>query len=157
MFDPDNPPKTYNKFRKEILRTIEDTEVDYGEEYPTALFIVDRDFEGDIIYIEDVIEEVEEDIGEEPELPYIIETILPDIVQKRNSKFFAMVFPGTHGGKEIEIVSVLCGAIESTNIYYAEVVREKGEPTETEPWIEDNILDYPNLSVPFRRAIVIQG
>ncbi len=156
-FDVDSPPDTYKKFRKEILNTIEEAEIDEDEQYPTALFMVDKDGEGDILYVSDFIDEGEFD--EETPLQMIIEKVLPNIVRDNNSKYFAFVFPGhkIDDDEQVEIVGILTGSIFSTDMYCAEVFREQEEFAELDQWERDDTETYPSLVIPFRRAITYQG
>jgi hypothetical protein len=154
MFDTSDPPKTYKKFRKAVIQAVEGLEIEEEENFPAALFIVSRDGKADIQYVEEIVEE-----NEEVEVNMIIMSIFPSFVKMNNSKFFALVLPGTYtepNGEEQEIVTMLSGSMEDTELMIAEIDRSDYE-AELEPWEKQNIMNFSNLIVPYRRAITPQG
>jgi hypothetical protein len=52
---------------------------------------------------------------------------------------------------------LLTGDINDTHLLQAEIDREYGEYIELEPWERLNVLNFPEISVPFRRAVTYQG
>jgi hypothetical protein len=67
--------------------------------------------------------------------------------------------PGTYtepNGEEQEIVTMLSGSMEDTELMIAEIDRSDYE-AELEPWEKQNIMNFSNLVVPYRRAITPQG
>jgi hypothetical protein len=158
VFDEDSPPENYKDFRKEILRTIEEAQIETEEEeFPTALFMVDRENNGKIVYVSDLDEEFEPDTPVE----YIIQTHFPLMVQQNNSKFFAFVFQGMRwidNEDGDEVVAILSGSIDNMDIYFAEIIRDEEEEfCELEPWEKESVSNFGDLVVPFRRSICPQG
>lgn len=159
MFDPDNPPTDYEDFKKEILRTIDDADIEVDEGYDTALFMTNRNDEGKIIYVEDITDQLEE---EHPELGLeeVIENYLPEFIKRFGSKFFAFVFPGfeiTEKDDDPELVCVLMGSLFHTNLVTSEVIRDEDDIyARLGPWESQEPLFYPNLVHPFRKSITYQ-
>jgi len=157
--DPENfEPKNYKEFRRQIMRAIEDIEIEEGEDegYPSALFLVTREGESAVIYLKDLVDEEDE---ENIDLGYIIGYALPTIVKKENSRFFAFVFSGEKASASeptANIVVMLSGSMQETDMAFSEYTFENGIAV-MEPWEKDKVLQYPELVAPFRRAITPQG
>ncbi len=146
---------TYKDFKKAVFRNIEDCDVAEDEVYPTALFIVDKEYNSEIITLEEIAEEQE--LDDDFPMNEIIEEIMPTEVAERGSKFFALVFPADYEGEEsVPIVAVMLGALFQSEIFYAHITFEDGE-AELDEWEEQNPQLYPELTIPFRRAITYQG
>lgn len=157
MFDEENPPQDYKKFKREVLRSVEDSQIELDEDFDTALFTVSRKNKGEVFYISDLIDKFDEDTS----LKDIIEEEVPERIKKNNAKFFAFVFPGNHhteDGESPEIVAVLMGALWDIQMVFAEVMRDDDEEiAELSPWHTEDTSNYPNLVIPFRQAITLQG
>lgn len=158
MFDPFDPPTDYKSFYKEILRTVEEAEIDVDEPYDLALFTVSRDDEGEVYYIDDLLESLDP----ETEMEEVVNTYLPEIIKKDNSKFFAFVFPGfeikEQEGGGPELVCVLTGGLFEMNLITSEIERDEDETyAELSPWEQQNPEDYLNLTIPFRKSITYQS
>jgi hypothetical protein len=171
VFDIENPPTSYRKFRKNILSTIENAEVDEDEEYDVALFLVSRDNEGDIISPQTIIDELAEEVDSDlPEaiLPesFIVENIFPNRIKDFNSKFFAIVFQATHldeDDEEFQVVICLLGSgptaqnfVGDIDLLKAQIYEEDGE-LGLDPWQPVALDVFSSLVIPYRRAICPQG
>jgi len=174
MFDTDNPPKSYEKFKKQVLRGIEDADLEGEENFPAALFLVNRKNEAKIIYVDALIEEIEEDPEEfleafelseeevedfEISLQFIVNGVLPNRIKSFGSKYFCMVFGAiktTQDEEAEKIVVALMGWLNETEVFFANVFKENGQ-LQTSMWKEDNVYDYEELAMNFRRAITYQG
>jgi hypothetical protein len=164
LFDVDDPPTTYRKFRRVILRLLEETEMETDEEYPVCLFLVSRQNEGDIIYPEEIAEEL--GLDEEFPMTPIIHSLFPTRTAEFNSKFFAIVFQGTYeteAEEEVDILIVLSGSGPSSDdpsgaidFLRAEIVEEDNE-LQLEPWQKMSSDTFPDLVIPFRRSVCPQG
>lgn len=162
-FLEDDPPDSYKKFKREIRETIEETEI-YEDEsgFPSALFLVNREKEGHIIYTKEFVEnEIQnEEDDEEVDLDFVITVALPYVVKAENSKFYAFVFSGekvnSDGSNRRKIVCILSGSAYETDMIYSEFSFEDGELI-LEPWEKEDILGYTELITPFRKAITLQG
>lgn len=155
MFDPDNPPDTYKKFKKELKRTLEDAEIDSDEEYETALFIVNRDNEGEVIFAEQIYEDHEGKITPDQ----ILMVAMPIYIKAFNSKYFGLVLPTLHNkadGTERDIVLLITSDVANMEIVEAELDREQ-DLIELEPWEKQNVEDFIDIALPLRRAITLQG
>lgn len=150
-FDSENPPTSYKQFQKEIRKTIEDIEIDSGEEFDTAVFYVDKNGEADIIYAFEIFEEENEEIDPDS----ILYNVMPNILKENNARFYALVLPAETSGSEV--VMLLTGDINETHLIQAEIDREYGKFLELEPWERLDVLSFPELSVPYRRAVTYQG
>jgi hypothetical protein len=154
-FDPNSPPQTYREFRKSVMRSLEYIDMNYDDEYPSALFLVNREPEGKVIYAEEVQEEHE--IPMEVAIMYA----LPEEIRSYNSKYFALCVAGSHTDEldeETEILTLLSGDIETTDMMCAEIYRDEDRNyAELEPWQELDVMNFSELVVPYRRSIVPQG
>lgn len=171
QFDITDPPTTYRKFRKAILSSIEEAEVEEDEEYPMCLFLVNRENEADIVYPQEIIEELEEELDEEEvgdiPAPFVVNKIFPQKLKEFNSKFFAIVFQGTYtdeDGDIFDIVLVLSGCapgysdlMGEMDLLKAEIFVEEDGYCDLEPWEKMELDHLPELVTSFRRAIVNQG
>jgi hypothetical protein len=156
-FDEYDPPDSYKKFRKQVMQTVEEAEVEEDDEFDCALFMVNRVPEGKILYIEDILPDEEEQ--ETLSISFLLETVFPHIIKKNNSKFFAFVMPAmknSETGEPHEIVLLLSGSVGATDLFSAEATVEDGY-YELEPWQKEDVMQYSDLVVPFRRAIVLEG
>lgn len=157
-FDVDNPPQDYKLFKREILKTVEDAEIEADEEFDLALFTVNRENEANLLYIEDLVDRFEEDTS----LEDIVEIYLPQVVKKFNSKFFAFVFPGFEIVNEDpeddpELLCVLTGSLFDMHLMTSEVYRSEDVYAELGPWENQDPSEYPQLTVPFRKSITYQS
>lgn len=157
MFDTQDPPDDYKVFKKEVLETISDADVEIDESYELALFTVSRQSEGRVYYVEDLLEEFEE----ETEMEDIVGEYLPEIIKKDNSKFFAFVFPGFQIEEEEhgpELVCVLTGTLFDMDLTTSEIQRYENDIyASCGPWEAQDPTDYLNLTIPFRKAITYQN
>lgn len=154
IFEEAEAPQSYKDFKKSILHTIEDTEIEADEVYPGALFTQDREGNEDVIHLSDIAEDEEEASLEE-----IVHEILPDIIRRNNSKYFAFVFSGEkkEGRNGKEIVAVLSGSILQTDMVFAEVNRKGLLYAELDSWQKEDYMSYSQLVAPLRQGIVYQG
>lgn len=68
---------------------------------------------------------------------------------------YALVLPAED--KNGEVVMLLTGDINETHLSQAEIDRESEEYLELEPWERLNAMNFPEITVPFRRSITYQG
>jgi hypothetical protein len=153
LTDPDSSV-TYRKFKKNVLEQIEDADVLEDEMYTSALFYIDRDGDSEVVTVEEIAEELE--IDDDVSLAEVIEEVMPEELAKRNARYFALVFPGEHDADDTPIVAVVLGALFHAEFLYSEINVEAGMCHLT-GWEKDNPLDYPEITVPYRRSIVYQG
>lgn len=146
------------------MHSIENLEPDEDETWPPALFLVQRNKEGFVVFLNELEQELEEldlDEVEEEVSPTtrIFTHIVPGIIKKNSGKYFALVFPGNHqtiDDNVEEALILVLGDINNTDMYMAEVDRDEDQPT-LEPWERLNVLNFPELVVPLRRSITLQG
>lgn len=152
VFDTDDPPTSYKQFQKEVRKTIEDAQIHYEEDFDTAIFYVNASGEGGIVYAFEIYQKENEDIDPDT----ILYNSLPTILQENSARFYALVLPAedTKGG---EVVMLLTGDINETHLLQAELDRDEGQFIELEPWERLNVMNFPEITVPFRRAITYQG
>lgn len=156
-FDPDNPPETFREFRKQILHSIEELEVEEDETWPPALFLVCRNGDAGVKYISDIVEESEGEMSVE----IILEQVLPGIIKATDGKFYALVLPGqiktiTDDSSD-EILTILMGDFSETEMLVSKVHRYEDNLTELDAWEKQNVLNFSELVIPYRRAITLQG
>ncbi len=162
MFDADNPPETYKQFRREVVNSIENLEVDEDEVWPPALFVVGRKGDASVIFLGDIIERYEHLEAED-----ILEAVVPEIIRKHSGKFFAVVMPGSNivlpEKEEQEILIIAMGGMENTiegvhqtDVLVAEIDREDGEAI-LEIWDKPPIESFIDFLSPLRQAITPQG
>jgi hypothetical protein len=155
MFDPENPPDSFKKFKRAIKRTVETAEVANDDEYETALFLVDREGNGDIIHAEQIYENHEGKIGPE-EILYIA---MPIAIKLYGAKFFGLVLPSTHNlpnGDERDILLVFLAELFNVEVLEAEVDRED-DYCELDSWERQDPENFQNIIGPFYRALTLQG
>lgn len=155
MFDVDNPPDTYKKFKRAIIKTIEAEEIlSEDEDFETALFIVNRNKEGDIVYADDIWELRQGNVTPEE----ILYSIFPDKIRKFNSKYFALVMAAAKKfGDDIEdIVILMTGDMNQIEVMVSILDREDYY-VELEPWEKESVMNFPDIGAVFRRAITLQG
>lgn len=173
-FDVDNPPTDYKTFRKQIYETLEDAEVEIGDEYEQAFFIVDKDYEAEIFYSSEVMEEAgDENVNEVT----LAKFIYPSFLASKDVKFFAFVFEATRTEEEIPIVVVLTGSTDlvvtdldlevknwivnpqgqevwgELDLRYADLLDDEDwDIYELDTWNKQDPADYPEFVAPFRHA-----
>lgn len=154
IFEDTEEPRSYKEFKRSVLHAVEDTEIEADEAYPGALFTLDREGNEEIIHLSDIAEEEDEASLEE-----IVHEILPEIIRKNNSKYFAFVFSGekTEGKNGKEIVAVLSGSVLQTDMVFAEVNRKGLLYAELDSWQKEDYMSYSQLVAPLRQGIVYQG
>lgn len=154
MFNENDPPTTYKDFRKQVLKTVSEAEIDCDDDYETAVFMVNRDNEGKIVYAQDIYEDTDGELSPET----ILYMILPHHIRTFNSKFYAVVLPTEVylGGKEEEFVLLLVGDLDNTELLKAPI-EVNHNMLELLPWEQIDLEDFDDLVIPFRRSIVLQG
>lgn len=151
VFDTDDPPTSYKQFQKQIRQTIEQAEIHYSEDFDTAIFYVDSNGRGGIVYAFEVYQQENENIDPDT----ILYSSLPTILKEKNARFYALVLPAEDA--ETEVIMLLTGDINETHLLQAEMDRDDGQFIELEPWERLNVMNFPEITVPFRRAITYQG
>ncbi len=136
---------------RQIRKTVENAEIDSEDDFDTAIFYVNKDGEADIVYAFEIYKEANEEIDPNT----ILSLALPGILKENEARFYALVLPAEDANGEV--VMLLTGDINDTHLLQAEIDREYGEYIELEPWERLNVLNFPEISVPFRRAVTYQG
>lgn len=156
MFDAENPSTTYRQFRKDVIATIDEAEVDYDEIYPTALFIVSKDGTGHLLYAYDLDDDDEDVHAEE-----ILFERMPQALRDKDAKFYAVVLPGMNQQPESrqaqEMVVIAMGNVEDTEVLVAPVYREKYEYAVLDDFESQPVMNYLPVVSNFRRAVTWQG
>lgn len=82
----------------------------------------------------------------------------PNYIKKKAGKFFAVVFPGVQSNEKSkrEIVTLLSGCIERTDLMISEVERDDGK-AHLSPWERMPIMNFSDFVTNYRRAILLQG
>lgn len=155
MFDPENPPTTYKEFKKVVVKTVEQVALASDESHDTALFLVDRDNIGAIVYADDIYEESDRELTADQ----ILYQAMPGTVRSFESKFFGLVMNATattaDEGK-YDIVIVITSEAGEMHVQQARLDRS-GDYVELEPWEKKSPLEFHEVTLPFRRAITLQG
>ena len=151
VFDTDDPPTSYKQFVKQIRKTVEEAQIHYEEDYDTAIFYVNNVGEAGIVYAFEIFQQENEEIDPDT----ILYASLPEILRQNNARFYALVLPAED--KNGEVVMLLTGDINETHLLQAEIDRDEGQYIELEPWERLNVMNFPEITVPFRRAITYQG
>lgn len=151
MFDPSDPPDNFKEFSKQVRKSLEYAEIDSDDDYDSAIFYVSHNQDADIIYAFKIFEEHEQRIDPDQ----ILYHLFPAMLKGEAAKFFALVLPAEKKSGE-EVVMLLIGDINETHLFQAELDREY-DNIELEPWERLDVMDFPELAVPYRRAIVYQG
>lgn len=153
MFDVDDPPKNYKTFFNQVRRTLEDADIELDDDYNTAIFYVTHEGEANIVYAFEVYENAEGAVDGDD----ILYMVLPSHLKSEGVKYYALVLPAvTREGDDV--VMLLSGDVNETQLMQAELNREDDEDyIILEPWEKLDVLDFPELSVPYRRCVVYQG
>lgn len=142
-----------------------DPPIEPHEEFPVCLFYVSRKGEADIVYPSDIEQELDVDEGDIP-VGYIVHSIFPQKLRKSSAKFFAIVFQGTFEADDLEEtdnIIVLFGAgpwgdnlMGDLDFMKSEIILDEGE-VHLEPWEWIALDNFPDLVLPYRQAVTLQG
>lgn len=151
MFDLENPPEDYKKFTKAIKKTLEAAEIEDDDDFDTALFVVNRDKEGQIYYAYEVWERAEGKI--EPE--QILYQVFPTLIRNFNSKYYAVALPAARPSGE-DILILISGDINVTDVLIADVEKEDGYLA-LDSWEKRSFEEFPEITQALRHSITLQG
>jgi hypothetical protein len=142
----------FEGFKTDILEMLDASE--FTEYYPPAVFMVNREDEGAILYLEEFLEE-----NEELEIEEYLYDAVPNEIRKFGARLIAVVMPGNNitaiGEEQFVLFSV--ADMNHVEVMTARTYTGVEGDLEMEGWSHQEPEKYADALWPYKQAVSPQG